>query len=695
MKSELLILAWVLLHVLSSSCVRGADRGVAGIKVYVVGSSSSYVVYGGDVEPPNLDVAFEICNHPEMYGYQLLGSATSTKEFYGSYTYFLVKREVGPVQIDAFEFLGTSSFFSQKGCGGPLDWWYFSGFFDPPCDQLPTIGYCPLNCQGRPDGRYSCLSGFTIVRAQTKQFMITFDDGPVPGNTENIVNALENVKIANGEPVKAGFFMVGCNDGCTDTGASRFWPDCLTLPAEGCGWLAPYEPPWFRTKGSVHDNPDIVRYVAAAGHVIGNHTQHHTWFWWWPFSSKSVNAEIGACNDELESALDKTPWKPSKIFRPPYFVYNAAVRGADPNFQIIMGAGDKRDKATDIGFGYFLSLPEVKEKARDLIREWKRDEPCVLVFHDISPITANNIAEIIRYLREDQGFTLVHFDPQRLHKEADSVVHHATNKIHQSETVPHTVSLDSTVSTTTFNVSWKGSDLDLVLYKPDGTKIDSNSALADPNIKYAERDTYEYYTVSDPNPGNWIMEVSGVNVPLEGEKYTIRVEADSNLALFAFADKPDYGLNEHINISAQLVNDENSVTGALVMARVQRPDGSVDDNLILYDDGTRGDEDPNDGFYANAYNETFLKGSYEITVSAIGELTGDQYERAYSVTVMVGSIIYGNVDFRAYAVFAEHWLAQNCIEPAWCDTADLDQSGEVDIFDLGIIAEYWLEGISP
>jgi hypothetical protein len=465
--------------------------------------------------------------------------------------------------------------------------------------------------------------------------------------------------------------MVGCDGGCENTGAPRRW----------YGWLAPWE--LWRTKGSVYGNSDIVKYVADAGHIIGNHTQHHMWFGWFLVNEQDVNDEIVACNNELKSA--------PKIFRPPYFVYNKAVKKgakrADPNLQIIMGAGDNQNAATgDLGLGLFL--PFLKNNAANLIREWNRDYPCVLTFHDISPTTANNIAEIIEYLQKE-GFTLVHFDPDRLPGSIPSLVHHTTNSIHQSETVTHTVSLDSTVSTATFNISWKGSDLDLVLYKPDGTKIDPNSTLADPNIKYAERDTYEYYTVLDPNPGNWVMEVSGVNVPPEGEKYTIRVEADTNLALFAFADKPDYELNEHINIKAELVNDQNSVTDALVTAKIQRPDGSID-NLTLYDDGTHGDEDPNDGFYANAYNNTSLRGSYGITVSAISEITGEQYERASSLTAMVGSIIYGNVDFETYAVFADHWLAQNCTEPAWCETADLDQSGQVDIFDLGALVEHWL-----
>ncbi|MDD5327119.1 MAG: hypothetical protein PHY02_04805 [Phycisphaerae bacterium] len=51
-----------------------------------------------------------------------------------------------------------------------------------------------------------------------------------------------------------------------------------------------------------------------------------------------------------------------------------------------------------------------------------------------------------------------------------------------------------------------------------------------------------------------------------------------------------------------------------------------------------------------------------------------------------------DVDFTDYAVLAIHWLNQNCTETDWCDKADIDQSGEVDIFDLYIFADNWLEG---
>jgi beta-lactam-binding protein with PASTA domain len=138
-----------------------ADSIPTGIKVYVMGDAS-YVVYGGDLAPTDWDSADEIVNYPEEHGYHFLGNANTTHEFYGSYFNYLVKPgeiSAEPVQVDAFEFLGTSNCF-LIGCD-PM--WYSSNFFDPPCDEWPTIGYCPQNCLGPPDGNYSCLYSFSII----------------------------------------------------------------------------------------------------------------------------------------------------------------------------------------------------------------------------------------------------------------------------------------------------------------------------------------------------------------------------------------------------------------------------------------------------------------------------------------------------------------------------------------------------
>jgi len=62
-----------------------------------------------------------------------------------------------------------------------------------------------------------------------------------------------------------------------------------------------------------------------------------------------------------------------------------------------------------------------------------------------------------------------------------------------------------------------GSDLDLVLYKPDGTKVDPAVAASDPSIDYIEESTYEFYRVANPDAGIWTMEITAISVPT-GEK---------------------------------------------------------------------------------------------------------------------------------------------------------------------------------
>lgn len=100
-----------------------------------------------------------------------------------------------------------------------------------------------------------------------KTIYLTFDDGPVPGITEWVVDVLKEYKI------KASFFVVGEN---------------------------------------VTKHPEVFRKLIKNKHVVGNHTFHHARGWQSPTPEYLVEAGLG--NEAIVENGGKTP----KYFRPPH-----------------------------------------------------------------------------------------------------------------------------------------------------------------------------------------------------------------------------------------------------------------------------------------------------------------------------------------------------------------------------------------
>ena len=48
------------------------------------------------------------------------------------------------------------------------------------------------------------------------------------------------------------------------------------------------------------------------------------------------------------------------------------------------------------------------------------------------------------------------------------------------------------------------------------------------------------------------------------------------------------------------------------------------------------------------------------------------------------------MDFHDFAVFSSRWGDIGCVDPNWCNGADLDRDGDVDNSDLGLFIDYWL-----
>ena len=137
---------------------------------------------------------------------------------------------------------------------------------------------------------FSCSTG------GEKKIALTFDDGPHPVYTREILGILEQYGI------RATFFCIGCNAG---------------------------------------QYPEIVREIAAAGHEIGNHTYGHP--------NLGCAAYEGARAEilEMETALPAEVETRPRLFRPPGGMYCDEVcrAAADLDYSVILWSVDTRDWA--------------------------------------------------------------------------------------------------------------------------------------------------------------------------------------------------------------------------------------------------------------------------------------------------------------------------------------------------------------
>ena len=121
----------------------------------------------------------------------------------------------------------------------------------------------------------SQLFGKVLIASQNRnEIALTYDDGPNDMVTERLLEVLAH------HDVRATFFLIG-----------RY----------------------------VRQRPQIVRAIAAGGHVIGNHTMTHPWLAWQ--SATRIREELAGCNAVLEDTLGN----PVRYFRPPHGARRPAV----------------------------------------------------------------------------------------------------------------------------------------------------------------------------------------------------------------------------------------------------------------------------------------------------------------------------------------------------------------------------------
>jgi peptidoglycan/xylan/chitin deacetylase (PgdA/CDA1 family) len=152
----------------------------------------------------------------------------------------------------------------------------------------------------------SQLFGRTLVAPPLPtQLALTFDDGPNPAATPQLLEVLARHK------VRATFFLIG---------------------------------------NFVRLEPALTREIAAAGHVIGNHTMTHPFL---PrYSSARIQSELAGCNAILEDTLGRK----ITLFRPPHGGRSPAVFRAAASlglqtvqWNLIVGDWSAASSATILG----------------------------------------------------------------------------------------------------------------------------------------------------------------------------------------------------------------------------------------------------------------------------------------------------------------------------------------------------------
>lgn len=112
-----------------------------------------------------------------------------------------------------------------------------------------------------------------------------------------------------------------------------------------------------------------------------------------------------------------------------------------------------------------------------------------------------------------------------------------------------------------FLTTWQGSTVDTKLIAPDGAVITPDTSATDPNVAHSMGLTFELYRVTNPQPGDWQIEVYGADLPAGGEDVSVTVAVRGLEGYFnAYINAPTEVscANTAFTAEAWVVNDTNT-----------------------------------------------------------------------------------------------------------------------------------------
>ena len=197
----------------------------------------------------------------------------------------------------------------------------------------------------------------TTLPLASKELVLTFDDGPWPGTTARVLDALKH------ECVRATFFLLGEN---------------------------------------VEDNPELARRELAEGHSVGHHTYSHPLLDHMSLARAEAQINRGIEADEFALYGQRRSDPASPFFRFPGFASTQALLDRMSERRIMVFGADVW--ASDwLAMGPERELRLILSRIEDVNRG-------IVLFHDTKAQTAKMLPAFLRELKR-RGYRIVHVVP--------------------------------------------------------------------------------------------------------------------------------------------------------------------------------------------------------------------------------------------------------------------------------------------